>query len=430
MYEELLRKLKLELDEPEEKSCQFNFDLYADKIAKKLTDGSIPDNFVIGVDGEWGSGKTTLLKNIKKKLKDNNLEIIYFSAWEYERVGVFASLLDKIKDAVDPDGNCFTKTILSFGIDVLLRRTIYMTKAEVEKHFKNVLKNRKTLRTTLEERIKKRLVILIDDLDRCSVENTFEMLEDIKFFLMMKQITIIIAVDMNKIDDLWMLKYRNKNTKTTGRNYVEKMFKLRIPIPNKTEKDITQYVKKLVETFDDKQMEFFIKILPPNPRKIKLALNQMWLILNMTDLSLIKKNDEHNYLCTLMTWIGIMNTHRDTAQIIQRSPSYLVYAAFMCSKYQHRPAFEKMLKIRRDEYIVDEYDRSLIDNEFMNSSIRNILNAASSSELSLFKILRRYGALFKIKQRGTDPVCISSQYKDDFDRYYCILKRIIDELPM
>lgn len=51
----------------------------------KIVKDSIP-KFTIEIYGEWGTGKTTLMNHIKNSLDhDENITMIWFNAWRYER---------------------------------------------------------------------------------------------------------------------------------------------------------------------------------------------------------------------------------------------------------------------------------------------------------------------------------------------------------
>jgi hypothetical protein len=167
-------------------------------------------------------------------------------------------------------------------------------------------------------------VFLIDDLDRCLPENTLKMLESIKLFLDVPSCAFVLAVDDDVVERgvvhhyrdylqqnnntiIYMNKEDEENTKSnepkmqelpiTGHEYLEKMIQLplRLPTPNTSNvrsflADHSDEWKKLVnKDFDthrkprneeilngepikspyDELMDFFVKSIPPKPRKIK-----------------------------------------------------------------------------------------------------------------------------------------------------------------
>ena len=99
-----------------------------------------------------------------------------------------------------------------------------MTKKEATAHFDRAISGTKEIEGILKETVGKKLVIFIDDLDRCSMENTLAMLESMKLFLMVDNVIAVVAVDMEKIESAWGVKYGRAAKDGTGAGYVEKLF--------------------------------------------------------------------------------------------------------------------------------------------------------------------------------------------------------------
>jgi predicted ATPase len=52
------------------------------------------------LDGEWGSGKTSLMTRVYEKLKNEKIsrfKVLWFDAWQYERLDPVLALLQKIQ---------------------------------------------------------------------------------------------------------------------------------------------------------------------------------------------------------------------------------------------------------------------------------------------------------------------------------------------
>lgn len=90
-----------------------------------------------------------------------------------------------------------------------------------------------------------RLVIFVDDLDRCLVENAFRILEAVKLFLNAKGV-IFVFVDMKKIERAWELRYRGLPTGTAeGREHVDKIFQFKLSLPPKEKTEFENYLGNL-----------------------------------------------------------------------------------------------------------------------------------------------------------------------------------------
>jgi predicted KAP-like P-loop ATPase len=71
------------LDEPAEQPAM-RFDEYAQALAWTIRRSN--PRFAVGIFGEWGSGKTTLMRAIQRTLDaDDRVITMWFNAWRYER---------------------------------------------------------------------------------------------------------------------------------------------------------------------------------------------------------------------------------------------------------------------------------------------------------------------------------------------------------
>ena len=100
-----------------------------------------------------------------------------------------------------------TRDAVSFSklaLDMFARRYIGMSIVEMQEHFKRGITSVTTLSGELEKAVNgKRLIVFIDDPDRCSLENVLEILDTLKLFLAIKNFIFIIAIDIS-----WSYKVR------------------------------------------------------------------------------------------------------------------------------------------------------------------------------------------------------------------------------
>jgi predicted KAP-like P-loop ATPase len=79
---------------------------------------------------------------------------------------------------------------------------------DIRKHFETSVKEIDTLHKTLEDIIgDERLIVFIDDLDRCSIDNTLDILESIKLIFNAKNAKFVVAADMKKLETSWALSF-------------------------------------------------------------------------------------------------------------------------------------------------------------------------------------------------------------------------------
>lgn len=188
------------------------FENYADTIVK-MVKGSKP-NFSVGVYGEWGTGKTMLMRLIEEKLKtydhdEGQILPVWFNAWRYEREDQFA-LIALMKTLAYAMGGLpiyrEVKKVLIRGLGIIGKDVLrqfalkyLMTDKGVEDFEKNLLPKMDLLSkvdkdtiyfegmATIEDEMKKisktnRIVVFIDDLDRCSPKKALRYLNRLRYF--------------------------------------------------------------------------------------------------------------------------------------------------------------------------------------------------------------------------------------------------------
>ena len=124
-----------------------------------------------------------------------------------------------------------------------------------------------------------RLIVFIDDLDRCLPERTIEVLEAIKLFLDVPGCFFVLGVDPAKIQEGIELRYKVVRQSDEGANYLEKIIQLPFTLPTIERYDMQAFVEALNVAFPDvKCAAIFAQGLDPNPRQIKRAINSFLLL--------------------------------------------------------------------------------------------------------------------------------------------------------
>jgi len=231
-----------------------DFKDYRDAIANIIVN-SYP-KFTIGIFGDWGTGKTTLMESVAKKLsKDEDIVRVKFETWRYEREEQFAlvPLLKSIAFALPENEEYSTlKQRLKRGATSFLKRTpdilssflsqhLGETTGKITEEFFNSLRkefnsrvellseiDRDTLyydgfedirKELMNIRIKQpsfRIVVFVDDLDRCSPRKTLEILESIKVFLGMDGFIYVLGLSHIVVSKLIEIDTKNQALKETS----------------------------------------------------------------------------------------------------------------------------------------------------------------------------------------------------------------------
>ena len=144
---------------------------------------------------------------------------------------------------------------------------------------------------------KRRLVVFVDDLDRCLPEKAIEVLEAIKLFLDVEGCVFVIGADRGVIEQGIQVKYRElqramevEGERThqlpaiSGADYLEKIVQLPFILPPVEAGQVATFIRETMKHFpedDVRCVDVFALGVERNPRKIKRCLNVFLLLWNL-----------------------------------------------------------------------------------------------------------------------------------------------------
>lgn len=258
---------------------------------------SIEGNCSISLDGKWGSGKTFFVKQTKMVLEANNDFIksmtpekrqeikdkqraffdpdeslisqvcVYYDAWENDSDDdPILSLVYSIMQTVSTDYTFEKRNYLKVGtaiLDGLVKNGVLkggalvletisgMNWVKIIEGLKgenplDVLEKDKSLRQKINEFLDSllpekgnRLVIFVDELDRCSPSYAVRLLERIKHYFSNEKITFVFSVNISELQ-YTIKKYYGHGF--DGARYLDRFFDLRVQIPKI---DLSKYYSQL-----------------------------------------------------------------------------------------------------------------------------------------------------------------------------------------
>lgn len=230
------------------------------------------DPIAIGLSGAWGSGKTSVLELIKKEIgaraaADKKVLIVSTQPWRYDpAVGPKESLIAEVltalniefktEDAVGKAGlDAFKKLVKkvnwSKAIKMTAKTAITMQLPGLDDVFSLVSDDPESLdsekgmaafREEFEALLADpalahiaRVVVLVDDLDRCLPNTVVETLEAIRLFLSAKGMSFIIAADEDRVAEAIGKKFETPagepGAESPARLYLHKIVQTTIPLP-------------------------------------------------------------------------------------------------------------------------------------------------------------------------------------------------------
>lgn len=267
----------------------------------------------VGVYGDWGSGKSSLIRMSMNKAaeKENNVCLIFngwlFEGYEDAKTALMGSILDAIQEnrtLTNKAKKCLSglyksidkfkllKSGIKYGGDFLLTGGIGSIASMTVQKVCEVAKGKlpegidqleeggilDSIRDELDNKeiradIKKfqenfaellaeteirRLIIFIDELDRCNPDTILETLEAIRLFLFTGKTVFIIGADERHISYAVQRKFAEIEGQqiNIGKEYLEKIIQYPIRIPRLSSKEMKFYITCLLLEKDLDDQEF------------------------------------------------------------------------------------------------------------------------------------------------------------------------------
>ncbi|HJX79392.1 KAP family P-loop NTPase fold protein [Glutamicibacter sp.] len=285
---------------------KLGFEKYVEALAAAVLGGT-PARYTIGLYGPWGTGKSSILHALDALLKNSDEPplVVKFDAWRHERVeNVMLPFLWTIQEAVKsieelPASKKISKASakkaasalgklirgMEFG---LLGVTLRMPEnADSPANNQNVAINATeqymesfNQLQILGESISGRIVVLIDDLDRCTPDRVVELIETIRLLMDVEGFVFVLAIDYEVLLDAIHQKYQHADPE----KFIEKIVQVPFWIPSLRIED-DDLLNSLIPRWDELRDEWFAGVeakhlqtifklaLRGNPRQIKRLLN-------------------------------------------------------------------------------------------------------------------------------------------------------------
>lgn len=348
--------------------------------------------YVLGIHGDWGAGKTSFLRKLHLYLSAEgcgyagakasyqqlwehdcrarpDIETIWFDAWHYQfENNPVVALLNEIRSHFTLSRKFLSKTQkISYSalmaLDDLGKKIglstanaiaggekwekdhfaqplpSQMVKELMENAIDSLLENKKTK--------KKRLVIFVDDLDRCTGPVAFRFLEAMKIYFSLTNCVFVLGLDVRHVRRAVAAELKNaclipesserngfETAEVYATDYLGKMFQHVYYLPKIP--DSTIYLESLLTGSGLEDVGEWINIiteyqlLPSNPRRIKAFISSLILYVNQ----LIDRIALHNKkqtsggarmildkkLALIMTYLRV--TAQDIYRILASEPDF------------------------------------------------------------------------------------------------------------
>jgi predicted KAP-like P-loop ATPase len=284
------------LGDKETENDKLNFRPYVETLVSIVENIEIMP-YTIGIFGKWGSGKTSFMKMMKAELdKREEYLTVWFNAWKFNRQEeIWTSLFEAIAMTLQKKRKInsniraklddllkradYIKLMSCIGKSILTRRpdfSEFLDSFGTKRNVESIVEFEKRLSDILKDSKIEKLVIFVDDLDRCLNENVVSILESMKLFLSSEECIFILGIDREKAEKAIERRYENEYNKEDSSEYLRKIIQLPFNIPPLRRRDVLQFIEGLEIDQGLKELVTDVAMaLERNPREIKRFLDTL-----------------------------------------------------------------------------------------------------------------------------------------------------------
>ncbi len=211
------------------------------EFAKKFKEeiAALPTPYVMALEGGYGTGKTYFITRFCEYLKNINSEddesifSIYLNLWEHDYVAdpfpVIASQIistlnpgKDLQDSVKEKAVKVTKNLIKLGAKMFGNLDISELLPDLEQDKKDLSEFKQEIQRIIAEKGKK-VVLVVDELDRCKPDYAVKTLETIKHFFDIDGLFVILTTKLDFMDNICEAYYGHPNCEINmGEGYIQK----------------------------------------------------------------------------------------------------------------------------------------------------------------------------------------------------------------
>ncbi|HFQ4956953.1 TPA: P-loop NTPase fold protein [Vibrio vulnificus] len=291
---------------------------FANHLANVLLLNHDDDCLTVSLEGEWGYGKTSVINLVKGALNEKEAApiIIEYNPWlagkpesliqdfllqfssqlnikdnsevalkASKELIAYSSLFSvaKLVPGAEPWASIVEKVFSKFGSS---------TKKIAELKKLDLLGKKKKVVSAM-QKIKTPIIVVIDDIDRLTPSETFQVLRLVKAVADFSGTSFLLAFDSS-----YLVSVLDKNDIVNSSEYINKVIQLRVPLPVISERGMNELAnvelnnlsdKNLTDRFESDQERLswiyhhYFKHLIKNPRELKRFFNHLRFVLEQVE---------------------------------------------------------------------------------------------------------------------------------------------------
>jgi hypothetical protein len=221
---------------------------HAKRIARHILASHTEQSFGIAVLGPWGSGKTDFLLRLEQELNENEIKsiVISFNPWKVKAEGIIEEFFDQLAEALKPFNQSVVKDIREYS------KKILQPGKEIQYRIMDTLIQKWTGSDSVSKRYGeinkaiahtgRRIVVLIDDMDRLSGKEIMEVFRLIRNTANFSNTFFVVGMDQQYMVDA----LTNAKEFANEGAYMKKIFQLNLTLPAPKKEAITGQAEKLL----------------------------------------------------------------------------------------------------------------------------------------------------------------------------------------
>lgn len=267
---------------------------YLKNIEKDIKEKELPH--VMSIEAGFGSGKTHFVTRLCQYLIDNGIKAVYFNAFEYDNMNPKLAILDVISKNHEKNtsfNNLWQNLKNSISVNLNLGLGGCLIDL-ANLHLKDELqKIKEALQKAIEEN--ERMVLIIDELDRCDPRFCMNLLETIKHFFDLDGLFTILSFSDKALLAALSNTYGLDFIKNNSENYLTKFIDHRTKIYGT---DNISYSKVVSKFFQDNEVS-------------KIDLERISIVFNGMKLSVreVKRCVERTISLMKSSYIGFLELY-------------------------------------------------------------------------------------------------------------------------
>ncbi|PFI43002.1 KAP family P-loop NTPase fold protein [Bacillus nitratireducens] len=252
----------------ESKDDMLNRTEFAKRLVASVNSWKEEESIVIGLYGEWGTGKTSVLNLMQEGFnKKQNTIIVPFNPWYFKDeeqliLQFFNKLVTEIEKNFSGEKSKLISNIKAYSQKIT---SVTLRMGVVNFSFKDFLGKKEenndifSLKKNIEEQLErenKRIIVLIDDIDRLDDKEIHSVFKLVKAIADFHYTTYILAFDEEIVTQVLSTQYSGKQSSNMGQSFLEKIIQVPLYLPPVDQIDIQNILFEEIQKVLEKNQIF------------------------------------------------------------------------------------------------------------------------------------------------------------------------------